>query len=466
MRKNDTTSRVESTPQTSPSVLLSSQSRVGVEQDDQHPGAEYSRVLILENDSSNRAVLRQELDVSYRLIEAENAQECLDLLEQQPVDLLLLDLMLPGTSGVDMLKRMQSLPEKNYPRVIVLSTPMDSKTLSRMFELGASDYLCKPFNRDELRSRVKSQIALAHYEKQLKKHQARLQDEQQQESTFSQLLQSEKMASIGQLAAGVAHEINNPVGFVYGNLNILQEYFDAIGSLLSLYRQLERVAEGPSDETQKRLIAEIVAQREAQGLEFMLEDIPGLMADALEGTERIKTIVQGMNAFTRADDGEMCACDINKGIEATLKMVWNELKYRCRVQKTLNAIPSVYGNISQLNQVFTNLLINAAHAIKKDGEISIVTDYTDNEVVIRIADTGCGIPPEHLERLFKPFFTTKPVGQGTGLGLYLSNEIILQHQGTIAVYSTEGEGAEFVIRLPAAKQEDEGGAETAVTDAG
>ncbi|MFT6913852.1 MAG: two-component system NtrC family sensor kinase [Motiliproteus sp.] len=450
MHKNNRISTLESALQASPSALLSSQARVGMEQDDQHPGAEYSRVLILDNDSSNRAVLRQELDVSYRLIEAENAQECLDLLEQQPVDLLLLDVMLPGASGVDMLKLMQSQPEKNYPRVIVLSTPMDSKTLSRIFELGAADYLCKPFNRDELRSRVKSQIALAHYEKQLKKHQARLQGERQQEPTFSQLLQSEKMASIGQLAAGVAHEINNPVGFVYGNLNILQEYFEAIGPLLSLYRQLERVAEGPNDETQKRLIAEIVAQREAQGLEFILEDIPGLMADALEGTERIKTIVQGMNAFTRADDGEMCACDINKGIEATLKMVWNELKYRCRVEKTLNAIPPVYGNLSQLNQVFTNLLINAAHSIKEYGEISIVTEHSDKEVVIRIADTGCGIPPEHLERLFKPFFTTKPVGQGTGLGLYLSYEIILQHQGTIAVYSTEGEGSEFVIRLPAA----------------
>jgi len=218
--------------------------------------------------------------------------------------------------------------------------------------------------------------------------------------------------------------------------------------LLEEYRELEIALNTKDTNQQQLLLNQISSSKAAADIDFILEDIPELLADTLEGTERVKTIVKGMKAFAHADDGQMAEKDINEAIEITLKMVWNELKYKCEIHKSLEELPRTYCNINQLNQVFTNLLVNAAQAIETQGEIEINTRHQNNDIIIEIADNGPGIKPEHIEHLFDPFFTTKPVGQGTGLGLYLSYEIIQKHKGSIEVSSEPGKGTRFTIHLP------------------
>ncbi|RLJ21003.1 hypothetical protein DJ030_05585 [bacterium endosymbiont of Escarpia laminata] len=410
-------------------------------------------ILVVDDDRANRMVANASLRKQYTILEAESGMQCLNQLETEPVDLVLLDLMMPDMSGFEVLEEMKTHPERRYPPVIVLSALMDSKTISHTLQLGAVDYLTKPFNREEILARVHSQILLAQRELHLE-HMVQQRTKQLQESnlrleeTFQQLLQSEKMASIGQLAAGVAHEINNPVGFIHSNLSTLSEYLDAIGTLLGNYKDLGQAVSESDTQKVQLLLEQIDALRTEADIDFILEDIPGLVADTREGTERVKSIVQGMKAFSRADDGEMAEADINAGIEATLKVVWNELKYKAEVHKSLGALPKTFCNLNQLNQVFTNLLVNAAHAIGEHGEIDIRTQQVGDEIIIEIADTGSGIESKHIQSLFDPFFTTKPVGQGTGLGLYLSYEIIQKHRGSIDVQSEVGKGTRFTIRLP------------------
>ncbi|RDH81851.1 MAG: hybrid sensor histidine kinase/response regulator [endosymbiont of Seepiophila jonesi] len=419
------------------------------------PQQEDSRatILVVDDDRANRMVANASLRKQYTILEAESGMQCLNQLETEPVDLVLLDLMMPDMSGFEVLEEMKAHPERRYPPVIVLSALMDSKTISHTLQLGAVDYLTKPFNREEILARVHSQIILAqrelHLEYKVQQRTKQLQESNQRlEETFQQLLQSEKMASIGQLAAGVAHEINNPVGFIHSNLSTLSEYLDAIGTLLGNYKDLGQAVSETDTQKVQLLLEQINALRAEEDIDFILEDIPGLVADTREGTERVKSIVQGMKAFSRADDGEMAEADINAGIEATLKVVWNELKYKTEVHKSLGALPKTFCNLNQLNQAFTNLLVNAAHAIEEHGDIDIRTQQVGDEIIIEIADTGSGIESKHLQSLFDPFFTTKPVGQGTGLGLYLSYEIIQKHRGSIDVQSEVGKGTRFTIRLP------------------
>jgi len=273
----------------------------------------------------------------------------------------------------------------------------------------------------------------------------------------SQLLQSEKMASIGQLAAGVAHEINNPTGFVSSNLKTLSDYQDDIIMLIEQYRRLTTalkenmaIAEYPPPISEQ---LERIADLEAEvDIDFVLNDISDLVKESREGTERIKKIVLDLKDFAHPGEDRPQLADINRNIESTLNVVWNELKYKTTVTKDYGDLPEVECYPQQLNQVFVNLLVNAAQAIEKQGEIKIVTGADDGYVEIRISDTGKGIPEENLSKIFDPFFTTKEVGKGTGLGLNVAYNIIKKHNGTIDVESTVGKGTTFTIRIPAQKE--------------
>ncbi|MFH1674651.1 MAG: ATP-binding protein [Pseudomonadota bacterium] len=262
------------------------------------------------------------------------------------------------------------------------------------------------------------------------------------------LVQSEKMASIGQLAAGVAHEINNPVGFVTSNLGTLADYVGTFKELLVHYERLTETIGTNNIEQQKDILKQIEELIQKEDLSYVIEDIDHLLSESQEGTHRVKEIIQNLKDFARADEGELKEANINDGIEATLKIVWNELKYKCEVKKELGELPLIPCYLGQLNQVFMNLLVNAAQAIRERGEITIRTETVDGEVVIKITDTGEGIPPERLSKVFDPFFTTKPVGEGTGLGLAISYGIVEKHNGTIEVESELGKGTTFTLRLP------------------
>ena len=279
------------------------------------------------------------------------------------------------------------------------------------------------------------------------------QAEEEKKQIEAQLLQSEKMASIGKLAAGVAHEINNPTGFVSSNLKTLSEYIEDIIDLSKEYRKL--IARLKKNSGTCGLLPEIseqmkriIALETEVDLDFVLKDIFDLIDESKEGTERIKKIVQDLKDFAHPGQDKPKFADINQNIDSTVNVVWNELKYKADVTKDYADLPQVKCYPQLLNQVFMNLLINAAQSIEKRGEINIETRADNGYVEIKISDTGPGISEENLYRIFDPFFTTKGVGKGTGLGLNVAYNIIKKHHGKIDVKSDVGKGTTFTIWIP------------------
>lgn len=258
------------------------------------------------------------------------------------------------------------------------------------------------------------------------------------------VVQTEKMACIGQLAAGVAHEINNPIGFITSNLCTLGNYLNRVANYLD---EIDSVISLLPPETAR----DILAHRSTQKIDYILADINNLIAESIEGANRVKKIVQDLKSFSRQDGPDFSYADINECIESTVNIIWNEIKYKAELIKELGDLPRVMCNPRQLNQVFMNILVNAVQAIEGTGNISIKTTFENGHVLVVIEDTGCGIPEDELGRIFDPFFTTKD--NGTGLGLSIAYDIIKNHNGQILVKSSVGEGTTFTIRIPAARDQ-------------
>ncbi|WP_431102777.1 ATP-binding protein [Roseateles noduli] len=259
-----------------------------------------------------------------------------------------------------------------------------------------------------------------------------------------QLLQSERLASIGQLAAGVAHEINNPIGYVFSNFGTLQAYLERVFEMLEAYEQAEPALAGSAVATR------LAALRERIELDYLKQDIPMLMGESKEGLSRVRQIVQDLKDFSRVDTNrEWVWASLHQGIDSTLNIVANEIKYRAEVRREYGDLPDIECLPSELNQVFLNLLVNAAHAVGPErGLIVVRSGHAGDKVWVEVEDDGCGIAPDHLARVFDPFFTTKPVGRGTGLGLSLAYGIVQKHQGRIDLRSEPGHGACFRVTLP------------------
>lgn len=256
-----------------------------------------------------------------------------------------------------------------------------------------------------------------------------LQDVTNQRRSREQLVQADKLAAIGTLAAGVAHEINNPIGFISSNLNTMAKYL----------QKIQLIVTKPAG----------VGEDDRETLDAMLTDFADAVAESLEGTTRVRNIVADLKSFSRVDRAEKELANLNEGINSTLNIVWNELKYKCKVEKDLGDIPDIFCIPNQLNQVFMNILINASHAIKHDqGLIKVRTWTDDDNVYVSFEDNGEGIPPANLKKIFEPFFTTKDVGKGTGLGLSLAYDIVKKHHGSIDIWSEVGVGTRFTIVLP------------------
>ena len=273
------------------------------------------------------------------------------------------------------------------------------------------------------------------------------------EQAQKQLLQAEKMASIGQLAAGVAHEINNPIGFISSNLNTLGDYVTDLTQALTAYVALQNAVEAQGSDPPP----EVVAKREAAAavakqvdLDFLLEDLENIVTESTEGTDRVRKIVADLRDFSHVDEDEVKPEDLNQIITKTLAMAGNEVKYQAEVKTELGELPALPCYGGKLAQVVLNLVVNAAQAMESMGVITVRTGVLDQKVWIEVADTGCGMPPEVMAKVFDPFFTTKDVGKGTGLGLNLAYNIIQSHEGTIGVESEVGRGTTFRIELPVA----------------
>ena len=265
----------------------------------------------------------------------------------------------------------------------------------------------------------------------------------QLDETRMRLLESEKMASIGQLAAGVAHEINNPIGFVNSNLATLGEYIEDTFAVLDVYAAAEPlIARDP------QAIARLRTAKAEREIAFIREDVKSLLAESLAGLTRVKNIVQDLKTFSHVDQGEWSWADLHAGLESTIHIVWDELRRKAELRREFGRIPPVLCNPGQLNQVFMNLLTNAVQAIDGHGVITVRTGANDGEVWVEVEDDGCGISPEHQARIFEPFFTTKPVGKGTGLGLSLAWNIVQKHGGRIELDSASGQGCRFRVCVP------------------
>jgi two-component system, NtrC family, sensor kinase len=372
--------------------------------------------------------------------------------------------MPPGWDGVETIEQLWRVDPRL--QVVICTAYSDTSWEEVLTRLDTRDRLLilkKPFDNIEVR-----QLANAMTAKWVATQQAALQIDQLeaavQERTAklvqanetlqgeiaerkhreSQLVQSEKLASIGQLAAGVAHEINNPIGFVCSNFGALQGYLDNLFELLGAYERAAAQLQSP--ETATRL----ARLREDLQFDYLKEDVPGLMRESRDGIERVRAIVQDLREFSQVDSAHTWQiAHLHAGIDSTLNIVASEVRAVADVVKAYGELPAIECQAAQVNQVVLNLVVNAAHAMGPGrGRITLTTGTEGDSVWLEVADTGSGIPPENLSRLFDPFFTTKPVGKGTGLGLSLSYGIVQRHHGRIEVDSQVGEGTRFRVVLP------------------
>jgi len=408
--------------------------------------------------------------VAFELDSAYQGQEALGLVQAslaagRPYALAFVDMrMPPGWDGVETIERLWQADSRL--QVVICTAYSDTswdEVLTRLDARGRLLILKKPFDAIEVRQLAdaltvkwemtrQADAQLAGLEEAVRQRtqeimrtnealQAEMGERKQLEG---QLVQSEKLASIGQLAAGVAHEINNPMGYIFSNFGTLEGYLNQLFEMLAAYESAESAVSAPE------VVAGLRNLRERIELDFLKEDIPVLMRESKQGIGRVRQIVQDLKDFSRVDSTQDFQwANLHQGIDSTLNVVASEIKYKADVIKEYGAIPDVECMPSQINQVIMNLVVNAAHAMGEErGRITIRTGAEAEQVWLEVADTGSGIPPDTLKRIFEPFFTTKPVGKGTGLGLYLSYGIVQKHQGRIDVESVVGQGTTFRVRLP------------------
>jgi two-component system, NtrC family, sensor kinase len=391
-------------------------------------------ILIVDDVPTNVKVLFDFLSQSgFRVAIAKSGKSALEKVHDFHPHLILLDVMMPEIDGFETCRQLKTDPSTADIPVIFMTALSDAVDKVQGLSLGAVDYITKPFHQDEVLARINTHLELRR--------------------TRIKLIQEEKMASLGQLVAGVAHEINNPINFIQGNLVPMQRYVEDLLRLVECY-EMHSI---PPVTAATELAAEI-------DFDFLKQDLPKLLQSLRIGTDRISQIVRSLRTFSRLDEAECQAANIHDGIDSTLMILNSRLKGSgnrpsIEVSKIYGDIPCVSCYAGQLNQVFMNLLVNAIDALEESCEkhqqltpqIQIQTELSaDNSMVqIRISDNAHGIPVEVLNRIFDQFFTTKPVGKGTGLGLAISYEIITKkHQGILEVDSTIGVGTNFTISLP------------------
>ncbi|MBB4812545.1 MULTISPECIES: ATP-binding protein [Pseudomonas] len=331
---------------------------------------------------------------------------------------------------------------KGHDRLLILKKPFDNIEVQQMANTLSNKW--DMARRASLQTSHLEQLVAQRTLALTQTSEALQQEIDERKQLESQLVQSEKLASLGQLAAGVAHEINNPVGFISSNLSTLDSYFNQLQQMLDAYRQVEdSLASVEQRDALKTLRNELE-------LDFLKEDIPILIKESKEGIGRVVQIVKDLKNFSRVDNDQTWQwANLQQGIDSTLNIVASELKYKADVIKHYSALPEIECLASQLNQVVMNLVINAAQAMGPErGTITISNGVEGDNVWLEVADNGCGIAPETVQKIFDPFFTTKPVGEGTGLGLSLSYGIIKKHHGDISVRSEPGKGTTFRVVLP------------------
>jgi signal transduction histidine kinase len=414
-------------------------------------------ILIVDDTPNNIRLLFDVLnEAGFDVSVAKSGEMALEQLALNQPDLILLDVMMPGIDGFETCQQLKADPNTRQIPVIFMTALADSVDKVKGLRLGAIDYVTKPIEIDEVLARINIHLTLSNTQLALTKEvMERRQTEAKLQQTLddlrrtqTQLIQNEKMSSLGQLVAGVAHEINNPINFIFGNLGPAHRYTQSLLDLLQLYQQKYAVSE-----------PDIQAKVEEIDLDFVVKDLPRLLDSMKVGTERIREIVRSLRIFSRLDEAGLKPVDIHQGIDSTLTILEHKLKEVAEIEivRDYGELPLIECYAGQLNQVFMNILSNAIDALaervkQQNGvrpTIKITTSMTHNSVLIQIADNGAGMPDEVKQRIFDPFFTTKPVGIGTGMGLAISYQIVTErHGGILKCRSRAGEGTEFLIQIP------------------
>ena len=388
------------------------------------------RILMVEDSAIVARIQQAQLDALHAEIQtAVNSEQALEMALSRPPDLFVVDLVMPAMDGFALCQALKADGRTaKVPLIVVTALARDAK--DRALSAGADDFMRKPPDADELRVRLRAGERIVRLEQTLAEQNRTLREAQ------AGLVQAEKLASLGRLAAGMAHEINNPLAYVTNNLAVLRRDAGAALDALALYR-LGRAADAARLE-------------EEADLEFFRANLPRLADKTLEGLQRVRDIVGNLRDFARLDEAEFKEADVNEAVRSTVKVLAHEAgKNRLRVGTDLQPLPAVLCHPGKLNQVLLNLLLNAVDACGPGGAVTVRSRPEDGRgVVVEVADDGCGIKPEHLPRLFEPFFTTKPLGQGTGLGLATAFGIVRDHGGSIEVDSAPGRGSTFRVRLP------------------
>jgi len=416
-------------------------------------------ILVVDDNPTNIQVLFDFLsEIGYRVAIAKSGEAALQRLESYRPDILLLDVMMPGIDGFETCQQLKANPITADIPVIFMTALADSVDKVRGLSLGAVDYITKPIQQEEALARIRVHLQLSQSQRDLERRSTDLAHALDHlKQTQVKLIQSEKMSCLGQMLAGVAHEINNPVNFIYGNLDPAQQHIQDLMTFLDLY-----------EECYPQPHPKIQTWMEDVDVDYLKDDLPKLMNTLKSGGERIRQLVLSLRNFSRLDDSKYRSVDIHEGLESTLLILQHRLKARSdhsriQVVRDYQSLPMVECYPSQLNQVLMNILSNAIDALDERDQqrslseveampstITIRTEVLSSETIaIRIIDNGAGIVEHCQTKLFEPFFTTKPIGKGTGLGLSISHQIVTEkHGGRLTFQSTPGQGTEFTIEIP------------------
>lgn len=403
------------------------------------------KVLIADDDAATRLLLSSMLSRwGHQVVQAANGDDAWAILQEvDPPRVAVLDWVMPGLTGIAICKLLAHRRNAHFTYVMLLTSKAEREDMVEALEAGAHDFLVKPVDPSELKGRLGVGVRILQYEhalalknRELERYTLHLEALAQERA--KQLVHADRMATLGMMSAGIAHEINNPASFISGNLQTLERFWP------ELKQTMEEVL--PSAE-----------ETRADRLRFILEEMPKLVAGMRNGVSRISRIVKGLKIFAHQDAGEQKPCDINECIAQALELCNNRLKAKVAVEAHYaEDMPLVVGDMQQLEQVFVNLIVNGADALEDRPEARLVlsTSHDDSAIRVTVQDNGRGIPERILKDIWKPFYTTKEVGKGTGLGLPIVMGIVESHKGTITVENIEPNGARFTVTLPLRSEED------------